>query len=114
MTRLIEGEKIATLRIAKKWTQQELAEHSGVNGSVISRLERNLQADFKLSVVLSIANVLETTIDNLLVESPQFEAGHFEPELEAALQVLRQQSPRAQKQIASIIMAYISTQDKPD
>lgn len=109
MTRLIEGAKIIALREAKQLTQQQLSQLSGVNGSVISRLERNMQTDFKLSVIANLAKALETTIDELMVEAPQADVREFEPELKAALQVLRRQSPFAQKQLASIIMAYIST-----
>lgn len=109
MQKLIDGGKITRLRELKGWSQQDLAEYSGVDGSVISRLERNIQSDFKVSVIYAVANALDTTIDDLLLPDVQIEVGEFIPVLEVALRSLSRQTPFAQNQIAKIIQAYISS-----
>lgn len=107
---LVNGEKIVAERKLRRWTQQTLAELIEVDASVISRLERNLQEDHKISVIIKLADVFDTTIDNLLIDGArQLKNDKFIPELTGALEILSQQSEHSQKQIASIIRAYIAT-----
>lgn len=62
MKNALDGKRIAELRRNLGWEQQHLAEAAGVTASVISHLERNIQPDFKLSVVIAVAKALNVTI----------------------------------------------------
>ncbi len=59
------GVRIRACRKAKGWTQAELAEHSGVEPSNISHIER-AATKLSLPTLISIANALETTLDELV------------------------------------------------
>lgn len=59
------GKRIRELRKAKKWTQETLAEISGIEPSNISHIER-AATKVSLPTLLSIANALETTLDELV------------------------------------------------
>ncbi len=62
------GERIRGLRKQKKWTQEELAEFSGVEPSNISHIER-AATKVSLPTLLHIANALEVTLDELVFGS---------------------------------------------
>lgn len=68
------GERIREARQRKRWTQAELAEKSGVEPSNISHIER-AATKLSLPTLVSIANALEVTLDELaygsLVKSAQ-------------------------------------------
>ena len=61
----IIGQKIRENRIEKKLTQEYLAEKTGVNVSHISNIENN-KVKVSLSLLVSICNALDITIDYLL------------------------------------------------
>ena len=61
------GLKIKSIRLQKKYTQEQLAELVGCNTSHISNIENNY-TKASLNVLLSIANALNTSIDSLLTE----------------------------------------------
>lgn len=107
--RTIDGRRITALREAKGWTQLELAEAAGVTPSVISRLERNLQADFKLSVVVAVADALETPLDVLLSREFAVETrGELIVDVRSVLADLSTYPPAVQQHIAEIVRAYLS------
>lgn len=56
------GERIKTLRIAQRMTQEELAEKAGLQRTHVVRIEQG-KYDFTLSVLSAIANVLGCTIE---------------------------------------------------
>ncbi len=59
------GRLISTARKAAKMSQSELADKAGTDQSYISRIENGEKAP-NLEVLVSIANVLGTGVDNLL------------------------------------------------
>lgn len=59
------GLKIKSIRMQRQYTQEKLAELVGCNTSHISNIENNY-TKASLNVLLSIANALNTSIDNLL------------------------------------------------
>ncbi len=61
----IIGNRIKELRKAKGWTQATLAEISGIEPSNISHIER-AATKVSLPTLLSIANALNTTLDELV------------------------------------------------
>lgn len=64
------GLKIKEIRKTNGLTQDALAELVGVNTSHISNTE-NAHTKVSLNVLLAIANALDTTVDNLLVNQYQ-------------------------------------------
>ena len=107
--KLIDGQRVAELRKQRGWDQYELAEVAGVTSSMISRLERNMQEDYKLSAVLGIARALGVTIDSLLADEPRPEKQGLLPELQQAVDTLRQQPAEIQNHVSRIIRGYLST-----
>ena len=59
------GNRIREVRKAKKWTQEILAEKSGIEPSNISHIER-AATKLSLQTLVSIANALEVSADDLL------------------------------------------------
>ena len=59
------GKQIALLRTAKKMTQNELGERIGVSYQAVSKWERGETLP-DLSVLPDLAEILETTIDNII------------------------------------------------
>ena len=104
--------KIKSLRKQKGWEQKELAAKANVNPAVISRLERGLQEDFKVSVIVGISLALGIPIDALLEEKFQFSQQEMTPELQSASDRLSTQSPAIQNRIAALIEAYLTAIEK--
>lgn len=105
---LVNGQAIVKLRQQKGWDQKTLAHEAGVDASVLSRLERNMQPDFKLSVLIAIAEALGVSLDSLLYSTKNVEV-ILEPELRIAFEQLSQLSPRLQRQAAAIMNGYLSS-----
>ena len=59
------GQRIRETRISQKLTQEYVAEKTGVNVSHISNIETN-KVKVSLTLLVSICNVLDTTIDYIL------------------------------------------------
>ena len=62
------GVRIRRQRREKKWTQEKLAELSGVEPSNISHIERGT-TKLSLPTIVNIANALGVTVDSLLCDS---------------------------------------------
>lgn len=62
------GNRIRAYRSRKNWTQVTLAEHSGVEPSNISHIER-AATKVSLPTLIQIANALEVTLDELVAGS---------------------------------------------
>ena len=62
------GVQVRALRKQKKWTQEELAEISGVEPSNISHIER-AATKVSLPTLMNLANALEVTLDELVFGS---------------------------------------------
>jgi XRE family transcriptional regulator, regulator of sulfur utilization len=59
------GAHIRKLRYAREWTQEDLAEHSGLNPVQISHLERG-RNEAKISTILRLAKAFGITAGELL------------------------------------------------
>jgi transcriptional regulator with XRE-family HTH domain len=59
------GYKIKEIREAKKMSQSELAEKSGVSRGIIWALETDANAVTTTKTLLKIANALDTTVDKI-------------------------------------------------
>lgn len=53
------------IRIKNNVTQEEIAEHIGINKSIISRYERGIK-DISLSLAIDIADYFKCTLDELV------------------------------------------------
>lgn len=104
---MLDSQKVSRLRREHGWEQKDLAEFADIHPSVISRLERGLQVDFKLSIVLRIARALGTSIDDLLQEPNSTDQQRFVPELNLALERLRFHSSDTQQWVAAMILGFL-------
>lgn len=59
------GYKIKEIREAKKMTQEELSEKSGVSRGTISALENGLVRNTTSKTLLKLAQALDTTVDRI-------------------------------------------------
>ncbi|MCB9789493.1 helix-turn-helix transcriptional regulator [Candidatus Nomurabacteria bacterium] len=59
------AKNIKTLRIEKGWTQEELAEKSGVTYTTIIKLEQGVVDNPTLKTLESLAMVFSVTLDDL-------------------------------------------------
>jgi transcriptional regulator with XRE-family HTH domain len=59
------GERLARLREARGWSQQELADRSGVPYITIYRCERGLHKEPRVSVAAKLARALGVSLDVL-------------------------------------------------
>ena len=106
---VLNGEKLAELRRLRGLGQRQLAEIAKVDASVISRLERNLQTDCMVSILMAISSVLGVTTDELLRNSQQTSNQSLVPELQAVNNTLSRQPEKTQRQAAGILRGYLST-----
>jgi len=107
MAELLDARVLRALREAQGWDQQTLAQHAGIDPSVVSRLERGLQDDLRASVLVAFARALTTPVDSLLLDIPL--PPRFDPDLTAALAKLDGLSSAQQRQIAALLRAYVAT-----
>jgi len=108
MTSVIDIDKLIALRNAKGWDQKQLAEAAGVDRSVISRLERSLQEDCRLSVLVALARALEAPAETLINADNAAPIYDFSPELTATIMRLKMHSPAEQHRVALIINAFLT------
>ncbi|MBA3825915.1 MAG: helix-turn-helix transcriptional regulator [Ktedonobacterales bacterium] len=105
----IDGKMLRKRREAKGWDQLTLAQLAHIHPSVISRLERGLQTDLKVSVLIAIANALGVAVDSLLPADLSHEQrGPLSPEVETILAEIAQLSMEQQRHVAAILRGYLS------
>jgi transcriptional regulator with XRE-family HTH domain len=108
----IDGEKVVALRKQRKMDQLSLAKAAGVAQSVLSRMERGMQDDYKLSVIVSVARVLGVSVDDLLTSTNN--RPELEPELQAILNIIEQRDFNTQRIAARILRGLIDGLDHHD
>ncbi|MGE0065784.1 MAG: helix-turn-helix domain-containing protein [Solirubrobacterales bacterium] len=59
------GENVRAARLAKGWTQERLAQETGLATVQISRIERGVR-EVRLTTLLRLVEALKTTPDQLL------------------------------------------------
>lgn len=62
----IRGDRVKRLREGYRYTQGQLALHSGVDRSLISRIERGIRPNVYVETAGALAQALNTTTDYLL------------------------------------------------
>ncbi|MEM9955029.1 MAG: helix-turn-helix transcriptional regulator [Chloroflexota bacterium] len=108
MSTWIDGNKIAVLRKQKQMDQTELANQAGIAQSVVSRMERNMQVDYKLSVVIAVANALDVGIEDIVENNIHLtQEDKLEPELKSLLRELPSLDGKSQRIIAKTMKTLI-------
>ncbi len=97
----ILGSKIKSIRKERNLTQDKLAELVGCNTSHISNIENNY-TKVSLNILLTIANVLETSIDFLLCEQYENSSSALETEI---IRVLRETDVEKKQLFLKILLA---------
>lgn len=105
----IDGKKVVVLRKQQGLDQTQLAEAAGIAQSVISRMERGMQVDYKLSVVVSIARVLGVPVDTLLADGADLNP--FDPELQAIITELEKRDAQTQRIAARTLRGLLNGLD---
>ena len=62
---MILAEKIMMLRKQNSWSQEELAEKSGVSRGTISALENGIDRTTTSKTLVKLAQALDTTVDRI-------------------------------------------------
>ena len=62
------GRNVARLRVARGWSQSELARRSGVSQTFISSLEGGRRQGAEVNVAAALARALGVTVDELVRE----------------------------------------------
>src|SRR5258708_31058 len=106
MPTFLNIERLIALRQAKHWDQKQLAEVAGVDRSVISRLERSVQADCRLSVLIALAAALNAPVETLIESGQAVQTGDYAPDLAAALTRVSRQPLSVQTHAAWILNAF--------
>ena len=108
---VIDGDALRRLREARGLTGRELARAADVDHSVISRLERGVQRDMSVSVLLAVVRILRTPIDSLLatpLHPVQGEQRELTGELRAEISTLGELPSAYQRHLAGLLRAYRS------
>lgn len=93
------GNRIKEIRTAKGWTQAKLAEKSNIEPSNISHIER-AATKLSLPTLVSIANALEVTLDEIVYGS-LIKSAHIS--FKMIDEILCDCSPEELKSIAEVI-----------
>lgn len=107
----INGDKILELRKARGWEQQDLADAANVARSVISRMERSIQSDFQVAVLIAVATALGVSMESLLMPEYQQEPPTLTAELQSAMNQLSERPSAVQKLAASVINGLLNGLD---
>ncbi len=109
MSEILDAHTIRAMREARGWDQATLARAAGVDQSVISRLERGIQADLRASVLIGLARAFQMPVDSLVAHPYPYEPTTLRPELARVVSDLARLGEEQQRQVAAILRAYIST-----
>ena len=85
------GHRLREFRLAKGWTQEELAERSGVAVSTLKLLEAKGQGSFQRLIRVAVALGVDGELRNLFSRPAQM------PSIEAVKFSSRQRAPRKRK-----------------
>ncbi len=99
LTRIV-SDRIRARRTARGWTQEQLAEASGVQATTISRIERGRIVP-SLGALRELAAALETTMGDLVGESQ----GGETPEERRVLEVLRSTDGKVRSAVVELLEA---------
>lgn len=96
------GQRIREIRIAKHFTQEYIATLTGVNVSHISNIETN-KVKVSLTLLVSICNALDVTLDYLLENEYHHPSSATEQELLNVIGVLSKEQQETLLRIARVL-----------
>ncbi|MBS5914366.1 helix-turn-helix transcriptional regulator [Paenibacillus macerans] len=103
------GAKIRLYRLAKHWTQEQLADCIGSTGTYIGRLERG-EKNVRIQTLVKIAEALDISIFALL-ENDNEEYLYQKKWVWDSLTLMLQQSDAKQKMIYHVIHAIVNEEN---
>ena len=62
----IDGARIRALRLERHWTQKQLAVRSGIDQSIISKLEHQTKPHLNAATVMALTRALDVTVEDLV------------------------------------------------
>ncbi|WP_369691840.1 helix-turn-helix domain-containing protein [Bacillus cereus] len=107
----VNGNRVKTLRMEKKLTQQELADKIGVSKSALSQIENNKTTPSR-ETVSALSRILEVTTDYLLGlseyrELDKEEASEVRKEMDELTNKLEKLSEERQKFLIDMMKAIV-------
>jgi transcriptional regulator with XRE-family HTH domain len=94
---VVDGPKIRALRKKRNWSQKELAEASGVDQGVISRLEVGTQGSMRIDRLVAVARALRVATDDLFVSSDSPPVDPTDPQIDVMMQLVENMTPEERK-----------------
>lgn len=113
MNDVINTQVLRKAREVRGWDQQTLARQSGVDPALISRLERGLQRDLRVSGLVAIARALGIHPEILLVTSESHLNHYLSEELRVVFNDLVVLPLEFQRHVAALLATYINEFPKP-
>ncbi len=107
MDPVIEAASLRALRELRGYDQRELARRAGISQSIISRLERCLQANLDAAVLVALARALGTGVDALLATPTEPRPSPLVSELAVVMPELGQLPDADQRRVAAVLRAYL-------
>ncbi|RRJ54768.1 XRE family transcriptional regulator [Paenibacillus oralis] len=104
------GAKIRLYRLAKKWTQEQLAEAISSTGSYIGQLERG-EKNFRIQTLVKIADALDISIFALL-ENESDEYLYQKAWVWESLTLILQQSETKQRKIYRVLREMLAEENE--
>ncbi len=108
---LIDGEKIRALRKKRRWTQKDLADASGVDQGLISRLENNNQGATRIDTFVAVARALGVATDDLFVPEEPMPVEPTDPQIDVMMRLVEDMTPE-EKQSAEMFMRFVVSRRK--
>lgn len=93
------GQKLREVRISRNLTQEYIANMVDINTSHISNIENN-RVKISLTTLVSVCNVLGTTVDYILADEYSYPSSALDREI---LKELRSCDNKTREQILSIV-----------
>ena len=107
------GTKVAMMRLARNFSQEELAARIGISRNALGSIERG-ESEMKISTLISVCKILNVTPNEMLPAHLSKAATDF-PELNAIAEKLREMSPYQRSlffTIANLVLAGIMAKAK--
>jgi len=116
MDTVIDGVSLRRLRQARGLTVRGLATAAGIDSSVVSRAERDVQKDLSVSALIALALALDTPAETLLTARTDRERPPIVGELAAEVAMLGLMTARQQRGAAALLRTYrqiVADSDEP-
>lgn len=107
MDPVINAASLRALRELRGYDQRELARRAGISQSIISRLERGLQANLDAAVLIALARALGIGVEAMLATPTQPQQIPLVSELAVMMPELGRLPDVDQRRVAALLRAYL-------